>query len=139
MNRPLSLTDFRTKGAGSGVLTQRWQRIPVRVTRRCTVTTREVVNGKSVVQDLEFAEYDSLEESCRDYAWLITRGAPYQAAWEQYRNDRDLPTLVASVARAYAPDPGYAHLATLLQTNVKQAIAGGCQDGLPEQITAFLA
>src|SRR5689334_5474463 len=40
----------------------------------CTVTTREVINGKSVVQKLEFADYDSLEESCRDYAWLITQG-----------------------------------------------------------------
>lgn len=38
----------------------------------CTVTTREVINGKSVVQNLEFADYNSLEDSCRDYAWLIT-------------------------------------------------------------------
>ena len=54
----------------------------------CTVTTREVVNGRSVVQNLEFADYDSLEDSCRDYAWLITNGAPYHAAWEQYQDDR---------------------------------------------------
>ena len=26
----------------------------------CTVTTREVINGQSVVQNLEFADYDSL-------------------------------------------------------------------------------
>jgi flagellum-specific peptidoglycan hydrolase FlgJ len=34
---------------------------------------------------------------------------------------------MASVARVYATDPGYAHLATLIagQTNVEQAIAEG--------------
>ena len=42
----------------------------------CTVSTREVVNGKSVVENLKFADYDSLGDSCRDYAWLITNGAP---------------------------------------------------------------
>ena len=51
-----------------------------RHTKCCTVPTREVINGKSVVEDLEFADYDSLEDSCRDYAWLITNGAPYRAA-----------------------------------------------------------
>ena len=92
----------------------------------CTVTTREVVNGKSVMENLEFADYDSLEDSCRDYAWLITNGAPYRVAWEQYQTDRDLPALIGAVARVYATDPGYAHLATLIagQTNVEQAIAG---------------
>jgi flagellum-specific peptidoglycan hydrolase FlgJ len=30
-----------------------------RQTKCCTVTTREVINGKSVVENLEFAEYDS--------------------------------------------------------------------------------
>ena len=52
-----------------------------RHTKWCTITTREVVNGKSLVEDLEFADYDSLEDSCRDYAWLITSGSPYHAAW----------------------------------------------------------
>jgi flagellar protein FlgJ len=44
-----------------------------RHTKCCTVTTREVVNGKSVIENLEFADYDSLDDSCRDYAWLISR------------------------------------------------------------------
>jgi flagellum-specific peptidoglycan hydrolase FlgJ len=98
-----------------------------RHTQCCVVTTREVVNGKSVIENLEFADYDSLEDSCRDYAWLITNGAPYHAGWEQYQEDRDLSSLIAAVARVYATDPGYAHLATLIvgQTNVEQAIAGG--------------
>jgi len=91
----------------------------------CTVTTREVVNGKSVVQNLEFADYDSLEDSCRDYAWLITNGEPYQAAWERYRNDHDLTTLIAAVAHVYATDPNYARLVAAIagQTDVAQAIA----------------
>ena len=29
----------------------------------CTVTTHEVVNGKSIVENLEFADYDSLSDS----------------------------------------------------------------------------
>jgi flagellum-specific peptidoglycan hydrolase FlgJ len=95
-----------------------------RHTKWCTVTTREVVNGKSVVENLEFADYNSLEDSCRDYAWLITNGAPYHVAWEQYQKDRDLPALVAAVARVYATDPGYTRLVATItgQTNVLQAI-----------------
>ena len=91
----------------------------------CTVTTREVVNGKSVFENLEFADYDSLEDSCRDYAWLITTGGPYHAAWEQYLKDRNLPALIVAVTRVYATDPGYAHLAATIgeQDNVAQAIS----------------
>jgi flagellum-specific peptidoglycan hydrolase FlgJ len=39
----------------------------------------------------------------------------------------NLPSLITAVARVYATDPGYAHLAILIagQTNVEQAIAGG--------------
>jgi len=46
-----------------------------RHTKCSTVPTREVINGKSVIENLEFADYDSLEDSCRDYAWLITAPA----------------------------------------------------------------
>jgi len=90
----------------------------------CTVTTREVINGKSVVQNLEFADYDSLEDSCRDYAWLITHGAPYRIAWQRYHKDGDIPALIAAVAGAYATDPKYASLASAIagQTNVAAAI-----------------
>jgi len=91
----------------------------------CNVTTREVVNGTSIVQDLQFADYDSLADSCRDYVWLITCGAPYHAAWQQYLNSRDLQTLIAAVARVYATDPGYEQLVAAIagQENVAQAIA----------------
>jgi len=91
----------------------------------CTVTTREVVAGKSVVQKLQFADYDSLEESCRDYAWLITHGAPYRTAWQRYQKDRDLRALIVAVAGVYATDPQYARLAGEIagQTNVAAAIS----------------
>jgi flagellar protein FlgJ len=96
----------------------------------CTVATREFLNGKSVVQNLEFADYDSLEDSCRDYAWLITHGAPYHAAWERYQNDHGLYALIAAIAGTYATDPNYAHLAAVIagQTNVAQAIGAARQE-----------
>jgi flagellum-specific peptidoglycan hydrolase FlgJ len=95
-----------------------------RHTKCCTVTTREVVNGKSVMEDLQFADYDSLEASCRDYAWLITHGSPYRVGWERYRQDHDLHALIAAVAATYATDPAYKALATTIasQSNVTAAI-----------------
>jgi flagellum-specific peptidoglycan hydrolase FlgJ len=102
-----------------------------RHTQCCTVTTHEFVNGKSVVENLEFADYDSLEDSCQDYAWLITNAAPYRPAWTQYQNARDLNALIAAVARVYATDPGYTHLAVTIagQENVTEAIAMARQEG----------
>jgi len=103
-----------------------------RHTMCCTVTTHEVVNGKSVVEKLEFADYPSLEDSCRDYAWLITHGAPYAAAWTRYQHDHDLDTLIAAVARVYATDPGYTRLAEAIagQINVTEAVADAAQSQL---------
>ena len=74
-----------------------------RHTQFCTVTTHEVFtsvqlanwnrqhldrqarvvatlpDGRVRVElDDQFADYDSLESSCADYAWLITHGEPYQ-------------------------------------------------------------
>ena len=95
------------------------------------VTTREVINSRPVMQNLEFADYASLEDSCRDYVWLITQGAPYHAAWERYQTDHDLHGLVAAVATTYATDPNYAHLAATIagQANVAGAIATARQEG----------
>lgn len=79
---------------------------------------------------LEFADYNSLADSCRDYAWLITQGAPYQAAWQKYQVNHDLPGLIAAVAGTYATDPSYARLATTIakQGNVSQAVAAARQE-----------
>ncbi|MBI4910992.1 MAG: glucosaminidase domain-containing protein [Acidobacteria bacterium] len=95
-----------------------------RHTKCCTVETREVINGKDVTRVCEFADYESLEESCRDYAWLITHGPPYLAAWQKYQQEGDPGDLVMSVARVYATDPNYARLASQIagQTNVAAAI-----------------
>jgi flagellum-specific peptidoglycan hydrolase FlgJ len=96
----------------------------------CTATTHEVLNGKSLGENLEFADYDSLEDSCRDYAWLITNAALYRAAWKQYQNDRDLNVLITTVARVYATNPSYAHLTAAIagQPNVANAIATARQE-----------
>ena len=106
-----------------------------RHTMCCTVATHEVVNGKSVVENLEFADYVSLEDSCRDYAWLITHGAPYAAAWTRYQHDHDLDALITAVARVYATDPSYGRLAGAIakQGNVSAAIA---QAGTPTDLLA---
>jgi flagellum-specific peptidoglycan hydrolase FlgJ len=121
-----------------------------RHTKFCLVTTREVFtraqldhwnqrhpsrparvvaqlpDGRfNVALDDEFADYDSLADSCRDYAWLISHGAPYHAAWERYQGDRDLKSLIAAVAHVYATSPSYADLVTTIagQSNVVHAIA----------------
>lgn len=102
-----------------------------RHTKCCTVPTREVINGKSVVEDLEFADYDSLEDSCRDYAWLITQGLPYRTAWDCFRQDHSLDKLIASVGHVYATDPNYTDLALAVarQANVTDAIEKARQGG----------
>jgi N-acetylmuramoyl-L-alanine amidase len=96
-----------------------------RHTKCCTMTTREVVNGKSVVENLEFADYDSLEDSCQDYAWLITRAAPYSVACSRFQKDHDLEGLIKAVAQVYATAPSYTDLAIAIanQGNVAGAIA----------------
>jgi flagellum-specific peptidoglycan hydrolase FlgJ len=90
----------------------------------CTVQTREVVHGRSVIENLEFADYDSLEDSCRDFAWLITQGSPYRAAWAQYERAPDICALIAAVSRNYATDPACANVIESIagQRNVLQAI-----------------
>jgi flagellum-specific peptidoglycan hydrolase FlgJ len=99
----------------------------------CTEETREVINGKSVIEDLEFADYSSLEDSCRDYAWLITQGKPYLAAWQRYQADHNLHALIAAVATTYATDPKYTAMVTVIagQSNVAHAIAAARQNGAP--------
>jgi flagellum-specific peptidoglycan hydrolase FlgJ len=50
----------------------------------CTSETEEAVDGKRVGEKLAFADYDSLADSARAYALLITEAGPYQAAWQSY-------------------------------------------------------
>jgi flagellum-specific peptidoglycan hydrolase FlgJ len=101
-----------------------------RHTMCCTVTTTEVVDGERVKMDLAFADYPSLADSCKDFAWLITEGAPYKAAWQTYQGGRDLHGLIAAVAHTYATDPHYASIVSQIagQANVAQAIAAARQE-----------
>ena len=96
----------------------------------CTVTTREVIHGESKMMDLSFADYPSLADSCKDYAWLITQGGPYKAAWSKYHAGHDLHGLIAAVAGTYATDPHYATMVSLIacQENVGQAIVAARQE-----------
>ena len=90
----------------------------------CFVATREVIKGRERSLRLEFADYDSIEDSCRDYAWLISHGDPYRNAWENYKLHGDFNALVEGVAKVYATDPGYAALVKQIaaQANVAAAI-----------------
>ena len=96
----------------------------------CTVTTREVIHGVSKVMDLEFADYPSLADSCKDFAWLITQGSPYKDAWAKYQATRDLHALIVAVAGTYATDPHYATMVSLIaaQENVAAAIVAAGQE-----------
>ena len=100
-----------------------------RHTKCCTVTTREIINGKTVVENLKFADYDSFEDSCRDYAWLITQGSPYRSPWKRFQEDHNLQALITGVARIYATDPSYERLVATVarQANVVSAITEACQ------------
>jgi flagellum-specific peptidoglycan hydrolase FlgJ len=91
----------------------------------CTVATREVIGGNPVRQTLQFADYDSLDASCRDYAWLITQGAPYRQAWLDFQQAGGVASLARKIAGVYATDPGYARLLERIasQANVLDAIA----------------
>jgi len=96
----------------------------------CTFTTREVINGASKIMDLEFADYTSLLDSCNDYVWLITQGSLYKEAWAQYQVTHDLRSLIAAVAAAYATDPHYATMVSLVayEKNVAEAIMAARQE-----------
>lgn len=100
------------------------------VPQTCTVMTHEVIDGKAVQCRQVFADYASLEDSCRDYARLITQAAPYRAAWERYQTDRDLHALIERVAGRYSTSPQYAALVAAIagQTNVAQAISAARQE-----------
>jgi flagellum-specific peptidoglycan hydrolase FlgJ len=75
--------------------------------------------------DDEFADYGSLEESARDYAWLVSRGTPYAEAWERYQKDRDVRAFVAGIAGSYSSSSKYSFLVNTIagQGNVRAAIA----------------
>ncbi len=78
-----------------------------------------------VMLDDQFADYPNLEASVRDYAWLVSNGKPYAAAWSAYQKNKDVPRFVAGIAAAYSTSPAYAKMVNQIaaQQNVQQAIA----------------
>ena len=88
------------------------------------------MNGQRVAQEALFADYDSLADSCKDYAWLITEGALYRAAWQAYQVNHDLRALIDGVAKVYSTNQAYAGLVGLIasQANVAQAVAAARQE-----------
>jgi flagellum-specific peptidoglycan hydrolase FlgJ len=130
----------------------------VRHTKFCTVTTHEVFTPRQlgiwnsqhadrparlistlpdgrvrVELDDEFADYDSLGDSCADYAWLIANGQPYRNAWQCYLIDKNIDALIGSVAQIYATAPQYAQMVIRIasQQNLLNAIAGGESGQIP--------
>ena len=82
-------------------------------------------NGRLCVEvDDEFADYDSLDASCHDYAHLITEVEPYSHAWQQYEQTKNLTELIQAVARTYSTTSQYANLIEeiAIQANVLNAI-----------------
>jgi Mannosyl-glycoprotein endo-beta-N-acetylglucosaminidase len=73
----------------------------------------------------QFADYASLEESCRDYAWLIMNGGPYTEVWGGYEKSRDVKGLLRSLAGVYWTDPAYVEKAAgvIAQGDVREALA----------------
>ena len=128
-----------------------------RHTKWCTVTTEEVFtpahveawdhqhagkparviailpDGRQRVEiDDEFADYDSIDASCQDYAWLITHGRTYREAWHEYQQNKNLAELIGGVTRTYATAPRYGEVAKEIatQSNVIKAIWGSrCSTG----------
>lgn len=96
-----------------------------RHTKGASTKTREFIDGKWIEPTLDFADYESLEESVRDYAWLISHGRPYRDAWDRYQATRNARSLALGVARVYATAPEYAELVLRImdQDNVRQAVA----------------
>lgn len=87
-------------------------------------------NKSEVMLDDRFADYDSLEESVRDFAWLISHGQPYAAAWEQYQKDHDDDDLIAGIAKHYSTSPEYTQLVQNIsrQQNVVDSISNAKAD-----------
>lgn len=85
---------------------------------------RAVPRGALVEVRAAFADYPALEDSFRDYAWLVMNGAPYREAWERYRFGGLVEDLLKGLAAAYASSPQYAALAAsvLARTDVQDAL-----------------
>jgi len=89
--------------------------------------------GMRVETSQQFADYRTLEESCRDYAWMIQNAPPYGVAWARYTATKDPKRLLAELAGIYWSDPDYVKKANavLNQTEVVDALATARAPSLP--------
>lgn len=88
-----------------------------------TLTRRS--DGRWYVKaELQFADYDSIEDGVRDYARLLTEGKSYSAAWKKFLESGDWQQLAKDIGGVYATGAGYADLVIRigLQTNVQTAL-----------------
>lgn len=86
----------------------------------------------------EFADYRTLEDSCRDYAWMIQNSPPYAVAWARYTASKDAKRLLADLAGIYWTDPTYVKKATAVldQPEVRNALAAARAPSLPSEPSA---
>jgi flagellum-specific peptidoglycan hydrolase FlgJ len=90
----------------------------------CEVETHEIIHGVAVAQKLLFADYNSLAESCEDYAWLLTHGEPYRQAWSRFQLFRDFDAFARAVLAKYATAQyGALALTIASQQNVTQVLS----------------
>jgi flagellum-specific peptidoglycan hydrolase FlgJ len=95
----------------------------------------------NVVIDDEFADYPSIEDSARDFAWLVSQGPPYRLAFSHYVLDRDFNAYVkAVIVLDHYATSGYGELALEIaaQSNVNEALMAAAktpQPSVPETPT----
>lgn len=85
-----------------------------------------------------FADYPTLEESCRDYVWMIQNTPPYAVAWVRYTQSKDAKRLLADLAGIYWTDPDYVKkaVAVLNQPEVQDALTAARAPSLPSEPAA---
>jgi flagellum-specific peptidoglycan hydrolase FlgJ len=87
---------------------------------------QKLPSGKTQVEiDDQFADYDSLKDSCEDYVWLISHGAPYAKAWKNFQTAGSVTTLLFTIAGIYATAGAYARLLIQIsqQSEVVEAVS----------------
>lgn len=83
---------IKANGRGSGT-----QNIP----------TREFVKGQWITVPLAFEVYPSIEACFEDHGWLLANGAPYAAAWRQFKADSNTAAFILAIGKVYATAPNY--------------------------------
>ena len=89
--------------------------------------------GLRVHMPQQFADYRTLEESCRDYAWMIQNLPQYGVAWARYTKSKDAKRLLSDLAGIYWSDPDYTRKANavLNQAEVVDTLAAARAPSLP--------